>query len=153
MQSTIRLSVSLRRRRGRSRKCPICLPACTRAWLLGTGIGRCPRSTLVFHHHLRVDLFKLRCLDFLRPKKRHETSGRAIPSDMNITNPKTMTHLQRCLRHLCLSSPAASFWLRTCSIRRPMRDRESFKIATLSSRGMSSPDNLSCFCVEHQRVG
>jgi len=29
-------------------------------------------------------------------------------------------------------------------MRRPMRERESFKIATLSSRGMSSPDNLSC---------
>lgn len=58
---------------------------------------------------------------------------------------KGITYVHRCRRHLSLSSPAACFVFRTCSIRRPMAARESFRMATLSSRGISSPDSLSCF--------
>jgi len=57
----------------------------------------------------------------------------------------SVTNVQRCRRHLSRSSPAACLVWSTCSIRRPMAARESFKMATLSSRGISSPDSLSCF--------
>ena len=59
---------------------------------------------------------------------------------------ESSTHVQRCRRHLSLSSPTASFAFKTSSIRRPIAASESLRMATLSSRGMSSPESFSCFC-------
>lgn len=56
-----------------------------------------------------------------------------------------VAYVQRCRRHRSMSSPAACFSIRTSSIRRPMAAKDSFNIATLSSRGMSPPDNFNCF--------
>jgi len=58
---------------------------------------------------------------------------------------KSVTNVHRCLRHRSQSSPAASLVARTCSIRLPIAANESFKMATLSSRGISSPESFNCF--------
>ena len=55
------------------------------------------------------------------------------------------TYVHRCRLHLSQSSPFACFACNTASIRRPIAARESLRIATLSSLGISSPESLSCF--------
>ena len=65
------------------------------------------------------------------------------------TRAGSLTHVQRCLLHLSRSSPAACLASSTTSIRRPIAAKDSFRIATLSSRGMSPPDNFSCFCEQN----
>lgn len=93
-------------------------------------------------------LFQLGGFDLFRPEECHEP-GR--DGEDIATNKVGRTYVHKCLRHLSLSSPAACFAFNTSSMRRPIAASESFKMATLSSRGMSSPDNLSCFYSIHQK--
>ena len=92
-----------------------------------------------------MNFLQFTCLDLLWPKEGDKTSSQSVKFGL-LSFKCISTHVQRCRRHLSRSSPAASFAFRTSSMRRPIAASESFKMATLSSRGMSSPDSFSCFC-------
>jgi hypothetical protein len=115
-------------------------------FLRGTIVRLCPRRSF-FHDHFCMNLLQLGSLNLLRPEECHEPRN----SEDITTDKVRQTYVHKCLRHLSLSSPAACFAFNTSSMRRPIAARESFRMATLSSRGISSPDNLSCFCSIRQK--
>lgn len=114
------------------------------AWpsLLGRrSFWRC--SSTLLHDHLCMDFFQFRGFDFLGPKQRHKPDKNGSGSN-NVDNEED-THDQRYFFHFSASSPAAFFCFTTWSIRRPIAPRESLRIATFFSRGMSSPESLRSF--------
>ena len=114
---------------------------CRRGRCIG---GRRPRR--LFADHLRMDLFQFPSLDLLGPEQRDEARGRRrLSTQAERGRARKGTYVQRCRRHRSRSSPAAAFCCSTSSMRLPMAARDSFKMATLSSRGMSPPESFKFF--------